>query len=601
MNTPANFRHGILASIVVLLLAGCGTATDGEKTASAERANRVVIGMPWEPRTLNPFRGVDSASYFAQSLIHGGLVTYNERGEIGPGLAERFLISPDGKTYTFFLRKSLKFSDGTPLTADDVIASINATIGPGSPFRNNYECINSCASPAPLQVVLHLSSKNLPLMLRMADLRIVPASSFSEKMKNSNILARKPVGCGPFVLHRWDPGFELVFKANPYYWGEKARSDYLVWRIIPDGNLLSAALFRGDVDVARVDGRIELGVLSEHSDVEFKKFPGNRTIFLAFNTEKEPYAKPAFRQAISMLIDKYAIVNSLYAGFAVVPGSDFPEYGPVYNRLSRRWPYDTKLAAQSLEASGFEMRADGWYEKPQNKPLSTVSEKTQEKHVLAGAGKLQGKPVSAAAEEPQHKPVSTAAEEPQHKPVPAAAEEPQHKPVPTVPAKQTRLAFKIVTIKDFMDVAQVVAGDLQTAKIGVRVELVEYSTMKDKYLTTGEYDAVLFSRTQGPDPDCRLVWSKNGPLNYARYKNDRLDGLLEDAYKAPTEAERKRLYDQVQTLLSEQLPWVYLVQPSLTIAHKTYISGIGDGVTSDTGLPWDNPLFDAAHWKRVEP
>lgn len=540
MNTPAKFRHGILASIVVLLLAGCGTATDGEKTASAERANRVVIGMPWEPRTLNPFRGVDSASYFAQSLIHGGLVTYNERGEIGPGLAERFLISPDGKTYTFFLRKNLKFSDGTPLTADDVIASINATIGPGSPFRNNYECINSCASPAPLQVVLHLSSKNLPLMLRMADLRIVPASSFSEKMKNSNILARKPVGCGPFVLHRWDPGFELVFKANPYYWGEKARSDYLVWRIIPDGNLLSAALFRGDVDVARVDGRIELGVLSEHSDVEFKKFPGNRTIFLAFNTEKEPYAKPAFRQAISMLIDKYAIVNSLYAGFAVVPGSDFPEYGPVYNRLSRRWPYDTKLAAQSLEASGFEMRADGWYEKPQDKPLSTVSEKT-------------------------------------------------------------RLAFKIVTIKDFMDVAQVVAGDLQTAKIGVRVELVEYSTMKDKYLTTGEYDAVLFSRTQGPDPDCRLVWSKNGPLNYARYKNDRLDGLLEDAYKAPTEAERKRLYDQVQMLLSEQLPWVYLVQPSLTIAHKTYISGIGDGVTSDTGLPWDNPLFDAAHWKRVEP
>lgn len=541
MNTPAKFRHGILASIVVVLLAGCGTASDSEKTASAERSNRVVIGMPWEPRTLNPYRGVDSASYFAQSLIHGGLVTYNERGEIGPGLAERFLISADGKTYTFFLRKNLKFSDGTPLTADDVIASINATIGPGSPFRNNYECIKRCESPEPLQVVLHLSSKNLPLMLRMADLRIVPASSFSEKMKNSNILARKPVGCGPFMLHRWDPGFELVFKANPYHWGEKARSEYLVWRIIPDGNLLSAALFRGDVDVARVDGRIELGVLSEHSDVEFKKFPGNRTIFLAFNTEKEPYAKPAFRQAISMLIDKYAIVNSLYAGFAVVPSSDFPEYGPVYNRISRRWPYDTKLAAQSLEASGFEMRSDGWYEKPQGKP------------------------------------------------------------VPSVPAKQQRLAFKIVTIKDFMDVAQVVAGDLQTAKIGVRVELVEYSTMKDKYLTTGEYDAVLFSRTQGPDPDCRLVWSKSGPLNYARYKNDQLDGLLEDAYKAPTEVERKRLYDQVQTLLSEQLPWVYLVQPSLTIAHKTYISGIGDGVTSDTGLPWDNPLFDAAHWKRVEP
>jgi len=550
MKTPALSRQRLLSSItaavVVLCLGACG-GNDTSSTADyKDRSQTVVVGMPWEPRTLNPFRGIDSASYFSQTLIHGGLVRYNEKGEILPGLAERFSVSPDGKTYTFQLRPNLKFCDGSNLTAADVSASINATIGPGSPFRNNYESIERVENPAPLQVVLKLKAKNLPLMMRMADLRIVPASSFTEAAKKSNELARKPIGCGPFLLHRWDPGFELVFKANPYYWGEKAKSKYLVWRVIPDGNLLSAALFRGDVDVARVDGRIELGVLSEHSDVEFRKFPGNRTIFLAFNTQKEPYSKPTFRQAISMLIDKYAIVNHLYAGFAVVPTCDFPEYGPVYNSVTRHWPYDPKQAVQYLQASGFELKPDGYFK--------------------------------AATETAGSKPVSE-----DHK---VGEKKPQ------------RLAFKIVTIKDFMDVAQVVAGDLQTAKIGVRVELVEYSTMKDKYLTTGEYDAVLFSRTQGPDPDCRLVWGKKGPLNYARYENDELDKLVEDAYKADTEGGRKELYDKIQVLLSDQLPWVYLVQPSLTIAHKTYVKGIGTGVQSDCGLPWDNPLFDAANWSR---
>lgn len=539
MVTPASLRQATFKVITALVLVTfCITGCKSRLAAVGElpeRANTVVIGMPWEPRTLNPYRGVDSASYFAQTLIHGGLVRYNEKGEILPGLAERFTVSEDGLRYTFFLREKLKFSDGTPLTVDDILASIKATVGAGSPFRANYDSIKNFSSPAPLQVVLNLSCKCLPLLIRLADLRIVPAYTLSDSMKSSSVLSRQPIGCGPFLVERWDPGFELVFRANPNYSGKKARSPFLIWRVIPDGNLLSSALYRGDVDVARVDGRIELGILSEHSDVEFRKFPGGRTIFLAFNTQKEPYTKPSFRQAISMLIDKYTIVNNLYAGFAVVPCCDFPEYGPVYNRMAHRWPYDVTQANKYLEASGFERRQDGWY------PVNT-----------------QGQPAQ----------------------------------------KTQRLAFKIVTIKDFMDVAQVVAGDLQNAKIGVRVELVEYSTMKDKYLKTGEYDAVLFSRSQGPDPDCRLVWGKDGPLNYAHYNDDHLDSLVNEAYRADTEAKRKELYDRVQEVLSDKLPWVYLVQPSLTIAHKTYIKGIGDGMATDSGIPWDNPLFDAPNWRR---
>ena len=94
------------------------------------------------------------------------------------------------------------------------------------------------------------------------------------------------------------------------------------------------------------------------------------------------------------------------------------------------------------------------------------------------------------------------------------------------------------------------------------------------------------------------MWGKNGPLNYSHYKNDELDKLVEEAYSADSAERRKELYCKVQALLAENLPWVYLVQPSLTIAHKTYIKGIGEGVSTDNGMPWDNPLFDASKWFR---
>lgn len=370
-------------------------------------------------------------------------------------------------------------------------------------------------------------------MSRFADLRIVPADSFAKGIVNAENLARKPIGCGPFRLHRWDPGFELVFERNPYFYGEKTKSRYLIWRVIPDGNLLSAALRRGDVDVARVDGRTDIDMLSKTADVQVKEFRSSRTVYLAFNTTKIPYSQDKFRQAISMFIDKGAIVTGLYRGYAVLPPNDFPRSSPVFNKWAKVWPYNPNLARKYLTECGFEERDDGWYK--------------------VGEHAAFGKDAQ-------------------------------------------RLSFKIVTIRDFVDVAQVVAADLQNAKIGVRVELIEYSTMKDKYLTTGDFDCVCFSRTQGPDPDCRLTWAKNGPSNYAQYKNDELDKLINKAYFATNEEERRVLYEKVQSILSDRLPWVFLVQPDLTIAHKSYIEGVGEGLSQGSGLPWDNPLYNAQKW-----
>ncbi len=538
----------LLIFIAAILLAGCARNNGGAETgaqASRTGSDTIIAGLPWEPRTLNPYRGLDSASYFAQSLVHGSLMRYDGNGQIKPALARDATISPDGLSYTFNLRENLKFSDGSPVTANDVVASIEATRGAGSPFRNNLEAVRDCRATAPLQVVLHLSSRNLPLMSRMTDLRIVPAAFLRDGKANSEDLARRPVGCGPFRLYRWDAGLELVFEANPNYYGEKARSRFIIWRIIPDGNLLSAALRRGDVDVARIDGRADIDLLSKSTGLRVEDFRSARTIFLAFNTEKEPYSRDEFRQAIAMLINKQAIAKNMYRGYAQVPATDFPPTLDVFDRKARLWPFNPVAARALLAKCGFEERSDGWYR--------------------SGGSVVD---VGVGSEIPN--------------------------------AENERLSFKIITIRDFIDVAQVVAADLQNAKIGVRVEIVEYSTMKDKYLSKGNFDCVLFSRTQGPDPDCRLTWAKNGPLNYARFKDDELDRLVNEGYYAGSEAERRDAYMRVQTLLANRLPFVYLVQPDLTVAHKAGISGLGQGLEKEKGLPWDNPLFDAAAWVKEQ-
>jgi peptide/nickel transport system substrate-binding protein len=503
---------------------------------NAKDNGAIVVGMIFEPVSFNPLRGVDSGSYYAATLVYEGLVKYNQDMQLVPALAESFSVSPDGLTYKFTLRKNLHFSTGENLTAGDVKASLALARSDVSPFRSDYADIKEVqiTGPAPNCIEISLTQRSQPFLSRMAELRIFPERVVSLPDHGNKLLSRAPVATGPYYLKHWETGLELVFERNPYYWDRPAASTPIVWRIIPDRTVSAVALARGEIDLAQVDGRMWRNYLADKSanksadksgSLVLNEFSGNRTVYLGFNLRQSPGDETNVRLALARALDRKALAQIYFAGYALVAETDTPRASWVYTPTAGV-QFDLGESARLLQAAHFVKQNGVWMR--------------------------DGK----------------------------------------------ALSLRILTVKDLEDVADVVSDDLLRAGVKSEVEVIDYTTLRRLYLQKGKFDAVLWSRSCGPDPESTIVWSSKGPLNFCGLKSDEVDGFLRSGRLAASPAERKAFYENLQRYLARQLPWAFLVQPKLLIAHKAEILNVQRGEQSTVGLPWDNPVFNAAQWQR---
>lgn len=317
----------------------------------------------------------------------------------------------------------------------------------------------------------------------------------------------------------WKSGLELVFKRNKYYWGNTvgkgAQIEELVWRIVPDKYLMALALKNKELDVAQIDPASWQHYLNK-TDVQLAPFNGSRTVYLAFNlgSGQRPFNEAKVRQAISMAINKAALMDKLYEGFAEPASSDFPSSSWVYNANTKKWPYEPSQSINMLKGAGL-----------------------------------------------------------------------------------NNLAFSILTINDYQDQALIIADNLRKVGIKTEVHIAEYSTLRQRYLKKGQFQTCLLSRSTGPDPECILNWGSNGSFNFCRFSNKRVDELLDVARRSMVPSERKLAYEEIQAILAEEQPFVFLLQPKLLIAHQSDIASVS--TTTDKPLPWDNPVFNARRWRRL--
>jgi peptide/nickel transport system substrate-binding protein len=523
-----DFALVAVTSMVCLLQGGCGSAQNDESSARAGAApanlttpkqKQIVIGMPWEPIGLYPIRAIDSASYYAQTLLYEGLVKYDPQLKIVPALADQFTIGDGGCTYRFRLRRGLHFSDGSPITLNDVEATYRLALSVRSPFRADYADIASIECLGENEFVLHLKQPNAALLSRLVELRILPAKLLRAPDGGLSSLSRTPIASGPFCLKRWESGLELDFVPNSFYWGTKPKTDSLIWRVVPDKALLALCLSRGELDAAQIDAQTWTTVLSRQRELQLDRFPGSRTMYLGFNLTEPPLDQLPVRQAICSGIDRQSIITNIYHGFAFAPASDVPKGSWVYNRQAMILPFD-RIRAQNL--------------------LKEVEEHT--------------------------------------------------------PFKQ--VSFRILTVRDSQDVAEAVSDDLKRIGIKNEVQVLEYSTLRRSYLQKGKFSSVIWSRSSGPDPECGIVWGSGGPLNYCRYKDAKVDELLAQGRHAMNREERAKAYAQIQMILATELPWIFLAQPEFLLAHSNHCHGLTQAGQEQTGLPWDNPLFNAPYWEK---
>lgn len=345
-------RNRVTKTFVVAVAAIIAAVGVGTPTLSATR-DSVRLGMTLEPPVLDPTASPAAAiKEIVTNNLMEGLTRVSADGSVKPALAESWTVSEDGKTYTFKLRRGVKFHDGSPFSSADVVYSISRAMSPegGNPGRNLYRAIDKVTAPAPDIAVFTLKNPffTLPYVLALGDSSIV-----SEKTVPTN--KTNPVGTGPFKFSRWVKGdrVELV-KNQDFRDKDKIRLNRATFRFIPDPNAIVNALLAGDLDA------FPLGVPTESverfkKDKRFKVSVGmteGETI-VSINNGKKPFDDVRVRRALSHAVDRRAVIDGVMSGYGVPIGSHFSPLHPAYVDLTGLYPHDPAKAKTLLAEAGY--------------------------------------------------------------------------------------------------------------------------------------------------------------------------------------------------------------------------------------------------------
>ena len=368
----------LLPILVAALLAACGNNKEetgrpagGGPSQSAEtprRGGTVVTGWTTEPLGLNDLifatTSVGSEVLFRvfQHLVEEQPDFTEHPATFAPQLAESWEFSDDHKTLTFHLRKNLVWSDGAPLTAEDVRFTWQAQINPAVTWDSAYmkEHIRDVEVVDPVTVRFHFSHAYAKQMLDANEGLILPKHLWSqlpfEKWRESPDWFRQHhVASGPFKVESWTPQQEMVLVRNERYW-EKDRPylDRAILRFVPDaGNLLSQFL-NGELDFIPQVSPSDASRIQARPDLTLVPFWSNLYVLVAWNGARQPFSDPEVRRALTLAIDRQAIVDTLLPG-----GTGRVGISPIlqaiwaHDKTLKPWPYDPDEARRILAAKGW--------------------------------------------------------------------------------------------------------------------------------------------------------------------------------------------------------------------------------------------------------
>jgi peptide/nickel transport system substrate-binding protein len=341
---------GILLLVVMLtsLLAGCGKQEPG--TAPQVRESTLVIAPKYEDDNLNPILGYGK---YGGSKFFNGLVKFDEDLNVVPDLAESWEVSSDGKTYTFHLRRAVKWHDGKEFTADDVKFTYEKILDPevASPLKPYFELVEKIDVVDDYTLRIQLSKPYAPFLEKLV-VGIVPKHLLDGKDIKTAEFNHNPVGTGPFKFVEWKKGERLVMEANPDYFLGKPEVDRVVVTFIPDENTRLLQIVKGEVDGAFLPPK--LASKAESSEVQVFTVPTGEWCGIALPYENPLFRDRNLRQAIAYAIDKQAIVDNVLEGKGEPTSIPFRSNHWAFNPKAKRYSPDLEKAKTLLAASGWE-------------------------------------------------------------------------------------------------------------------------------------------------------------------------------------------------------------------------------------------------------
>jgi len=353
----AGLSLGLLA--IVLLAASCGgsgstTSASSSPTGSPQKGGDLVFARTGDVITADPTAIADNLSGWATEQIFETLYTVDNDGKgVHPYLATDYTLSPDKLTWTFTLRPGVKFSDGKPMTADDVAFSINRARKSKLGLGYIDSAIKSVTAKDASTVVVTTAYPWAPLLadISLFTNGIMPADFGG---KSASEFFKSPVGTGPFMLETWKKGQSFKVVRNPYYWQTgKPYLDSIDFTSVPDDNTRSLQLEGGQAHINMSPPFSSVSSLKTKPGIVVTLFPATRVDMILLNEKYAPLKDVHVRAAINYAIDRKAIVSAVLFDNGQPANSYMPPTLLYYDAALPEQTVDVTKAKEELAASAY--------------------------------------------------------------------------------------------------------------------------------------------------------------------------------------------------------------------------------------------------------
>ena len=350
----------LTAGVIALAIAaaGCGgsatpAGVSSSGSGSGASASTLVIANAVKVDTLDPEANSVNESIWLDQNLYSRLLQPNATGTaLLPDLATSWTIAPNGLTYTFHLRPDAKFSNGSPVTANDVVFSINRSRAFAGGWGFLLTAVKTITAPDAHTVVITLSQPHAPLL---ADLAMYAYSVIPESLVKTQGASffQHPVGSGPFMVTSYNPDSEVDLARNPYFYGTKPKISKVRVLIVPDDNTRVLMLESKKADVIENPPGNLVEQIDKTPGLSVQLYPSTRVDIIQLDQHFTPFKNVLVRQALNYAINRQAIVQLAYQGHAT-PGASFMPYKmKFFDSGIAPYPYDPAKAKQLLAKAGY--------------------------------------------------------------------------------------------------------------------------------------------------------------------------------------------------------------------------------------------------------
>ena len=366
-----NWRNSCILSAGVLVALAIGVSS----AQAASRGGKMVYARYADSLFLDPVLNDANVDIWVLTNLYDTLLAPTNDGQgVTSALATKWEYSPDGKTLTLTLRSDVRFSDGKPMTADDVKWSLDRARDPkAGQWNSTLAAVTSIDAKDATTLVLNLKHADPTLLAALATFNsaILPKAAFeampgATEEEKAKAFAEHPIGTGPFAFDSWKRGEIMKLKRNPYYWklADDGKPlpylDELDFPVIPDDATRLLKLKAGEVDGAEFIPYARVQELKTDPNLRMELWPSTRVRYLTlFNGEKykdgssNPMANPKVRQALNYAINKQAIIQITTLNLGKPMTSFMSSATPLYAGGPELYPYDVAKAKVLLADAGF--------------------------------------------------------------------------------------------------------------------------------------------------------------------------------------------------------------------------------------------------------